>query len=110
MGADARAHPAHTFEILHAVPVFRDFAYDAAAITSGSTAAATRTRSVATAMSPTARVLAVADITDALLADRPYRAGLAPPEVVRILETECADGALCSTTVRAAVARFPEIE
>lgn len=57
----------------------------------------------------TARVLAVADITDALLADRPYRPGMAPPEAVRILETECTDGALCSATVRATVARFPEI-
>jgi HD-GYP domain-containing protein (c-di-GMP phosphodiesterase class II) len=48
-------------------------------------------------------VLAVADITDALLADRPYRPGLGGAEVVEILERECADGALCATTVRAAL-------
>ena len=105
-----RLHPAHTFDILQAVPLFRDFAYDASCHHEKLDGGGYPYALSGTEMSPTARVLAVADITDALLADRPYRPGLAPPEVVRILETECADGALCSTTVRATVARFPEIE
>jgi HD-GYP domain-containing protein (c-di-GMP phosphodiesterase class II) len=89
-----RLHPAHTFDILQAVPLFRDFAYDASCHHEKLDGGGYPYALSGTEMSPTARVLAVADITDALLAERRYRAGLPPPEVVRILETECADGAV----------------
>ena len=105
-----RLHPAHTFDILQAVPLFRDFAYDASCHHEKLNGRGYPYALGGMAISPTARVLAVADISDALLADRPYRASLARPDVIRILETECADGALCSTTVRATVAGFPPIE
>jgi putative two-component system response regulator len=36
-------------------------------------------------LSLTARILAVADVTDALVADRPYRAGMPPDQVLSIL-------------------------
>jgi HD-GYP domain-containing protein (c-di-GMP phosphodiesterase class II) len=40
------------------------------------------------ALSTTARILAVADVVDALSADRPYRAGLPPDRVRAILDSE----------------------
>ena len=53
-------------------------------------------------LSAAARVLAVADVTDALKADRPYRKGMPPDAVAQIL----ADGrgaALCPDAVDAAI-------
>ena len=97
-----RRHPAHTWTILEPVPIFTDFALDASCHhekLDGSGYHAGRKGSELTAA---ARILAVADICDALLADRPYRAGMAPPDVVRILSEECGRGALCGESVSAA--------
>lgn len=52
-------------------------------------------------MSLTARVLSVADIADALLADRPYRKGMSSDEVDAILKKDCAAGTLCEDSVAA---------
>ena len=108
LGADewriVRLHPAHTFDILQTVPVFRELAHDASCHHEKLNGRGYPAGLAGAALSPTARVLAVADITDALLADRPYRPGLARPDVADILQQECAEGALCATTVRAAVA------
>ncbi|MDQ3304360.1 MAG: HD domain-containing protein [Actinomycetota bacterium] len=45
-----------------------------------------------------ARILAVADVFDALSSDRPYRAAMPPEKVFSILES---DGHLCPETVQA---------
>jgi HD-GYP domain-containing protein (c-di-GMP phosphodiesterase class II) len=101
--AVVRLHPAHTFHILQAVPLFRGFAADASYHHEKLNGGGYPYAMAGIGLSPTARVLAVADITDALLADRPYRAGLDPFAVAGILEMECAEGGLCATTVRAMV-------
>jgi HD-GYP domain-containing protein (c-di-GMP phosphodiesterase class II) len=103
-----RLHPAHTFHILQAVPLFRGFASDASYHHEKLNGAGYPYAMAGIGLSPTARILAVADITDALLADRPYRAGLDPFAVAGILEMECADGALCGTTVQAMVASLSD--
>jgi HD-GYP domain-containing protein (c-di-GMP phosphodiesterase class II) len=103
-----RLHPRHTFDILQAVPLFRDFAADASHHHEKLNGRGYPYAISGTALSPTARVLAVADIADALLADRPYRAGLSVTAAAGILQRECADGSLCGTTVRAMVASLAE--
>jgi HD-GYP domain-containing protein (c-di-GMP phosphodiesterase class II) len=50
-------------------------------------------------LSLAARALAVADVADALLAERPYRASLDPEEALRILKADCARGSLCRASV-----------
>ena len=51
-----------------------------------------------------ARVLAVADVYEALTADRPYRAALAPEEALAILGSEVQAGKLCGDSVIALAA------
>ena len=94
-----RAHPAHTLQILEAVPVFRDFAFDAACHHERLDGSGYHRGYPAGRLSPTARALAVADVADALLADRPYRASLDPEDALRILKADCARGALCRASV-----------
>jgi HD-GYP domain-containing protein (c-di-GMP phosphodiesterase class II) len=53
-----------------------------------------------------ARLLAVADVTEALSADRPYRAGLPVDEVARILQREVSGGRLCASAVAVVMATF----
>jgi HD-GYP domain-containing protein (c-di-GMP phosphodiesterase class II) len=52
-----------------------------------------------------ARIVAVADVFQALAQDRPYRAALAVPEIVRILREMAADGALDPGVVELAASR-----
>jgi HD-GYP domain-containing protein (c-di-GMP phosphodiesterase class II) len=101
--AIVRRHPAHTFEILDAVPLFRDFALDASCHHEKLDGSGYHAGRSGDDLSPAARILAVADICDALLADRPYRGGLRSPEVARIVRRECGQGALCPEAVAAAV-------
>ena len=56
---------------------------------------------VADRIHPLARILAVADIFDALTADRPYRKPLPDPKVVEILRGDVAAGKLDSESVEA---------
>jgi putative nucleotidyltransferase with HDIG domain len=56
------------------------------------------------ALSQHARVLAVADVYEALTADRPYRAALAPEEALAILGGEVQAGRLCGDSVMALAA------
>jgi HD-GYP domain-containing protein (c-di-GMP phosphodiesterase class II) len=97
--AVVRAHPAHTLQILEAVPVFRDFAFDAACHHERLDGSGYHRGYTAGRLSPTARALAVADVADALLAERPYRASLDPEDALRILKADCARGALCRASV-----------
>jgi putative nucleotidyltransferase with HDIG domain len=97
--AVVRAHPAHTLQILETVPVFRDFAFDAACHHERLDGSGYHRGYPAGRLSPTARALAVADVADALLAERPYRASLDPEDALRILKADCARGALCRASV-----------
>lgn len=100
-----RRHPANTLQILRAVPGFRDFAFDAACHHEKLDGSGYHRGYAADRLSPAARALAVADMTDALLADRPYRGGLAPQQALGILRADCGRGAICAASV-AAVADF----
>jgi putative nucleotidyltransferase with HDIG domain len=97
--AVVRAHPAHTLHILEAVPVFQDFAFDAACHHERLDGSGYHRGYAADRLSPAARALAVADVAEALLAERPYRASLDPEEALRILKADCARGALCRASV-----------
>jgi HD-GYP domain-containing protein (c-di-GMP phosphodiesterase class II) len=97
--AVVREHPAHTLHILEAVPVFRDFAFDAACHHERLDGSGYHRGYAADRLSPAARALAVADVAEALLAERPYRASLDPEEALRMLKADCARGALCRASV-----------
>jgi putative nucleotidyltransferase with HDIG domain len=97
--AVVREHPTHTLEILQAVPVFQEFAFDAACHHERLDGSGYPRGFAADRLSPSARALAVADVADALLAERPYRPCLDPEEALRILKADCARGALCRTSV-----------
>ncbi|MEZ5292890.1 MAG: HD domain-containing phosphohydrolase [Vicinamibacterales bacterium] len=99
-----RAHTGFTLEILEAVPVFAELAEDAAAHHERLDGRGYHRGLPGAALSPSARVLAVADVTDALLSDRPYRAGLAKERVIEMLLKDAAGGALCAQSVAAMVA------
>jgi HD-GYP domain-containing protein (c-di-GMP phosphodiesterase class II) len=100
--AIVRRHPELTFEILNRVPIFREFAYDASCHHERLDGSGYFRQLSGSAISLTARILVVADIVDALRAERPYRPGLPPAEVVdmlcadrgRALSADCVDAAI----------------
>lgn len=96
-----RNHPAHTLQILQCVPGFRDFAMDAACHHEKLDGSGYHLGYTGGQLSQTARALSVADMADALLSDRPYRKGLDPMEMLRILHGDCAAGKLCPDSVAA---------
>jgi HD-GYP domain-containing protein (c-di-GMP phosphodiesterase class II) len=98
-----RKHPAYTYEILSRVPGFRDLAFDASCHHEKLDGSGYHQGLRAEALSQPARILAVADIADALLADRPYRRGLPAGETLSQLRSERERGALCGVCVEAAV-------
>ena len=104
--AAMRAHPRHTFDILDRVPIFRDVAEDAACHHENLDGSGYHRGLRGAALSPTARVLAVADITDALRSDRPYREGLPMERVTGQLAAEAAGGRLCAPSVDAMIAEL----
>lgn len=98
-----RQHTRHTFEILDRVPIFRDVAFDAACHHEKLDGSGYHAGLQGAALSPSARVLAVADITDALCSDRPYRKGLPLERVTAQLSADAAAGKLCPQSVDAMV-------
>ncbi len=90
--ASMREHTRHTFEILDRVPVFREVAFDAACHHERLDGTGYHLGLTGAALSPSARVLAVADVTDALRSDRPYRAGLDVERVVGDADGRCGVG------------------
>jgi HD-GYP domain-containing protein (c-di-GMP phosphodiesterase class II) len=80
-----RRHPAYTFEILQRVPVMTELALDAASHHERLDGRGYHRGVSGAELSLAARILALADVTDALAADRPYRPALGPDEVLRIL-------------------------
>lgn len=83
-----KQHPAYTLSVLERVPVFQQFAADAANHHEWIDGKGYCLGLTGAALSTTARILAVADVVDALSADRPYREGMAPDRVRAILTSE----------------------
>ncbi len=80
-----RRHPFYTLRILEKAPVFRDLAFVAAAHHEKLNGRGYHLALSAEDLPLEARILAVADIFDALAADRPYRAGMPLEKVLAII-------------------------
>jgi putative nucleotidyltransferase with HDIG domain len=80
-----KQHPAHTLHVLQQVPVFRELAEDAANHHERIDGRGYFRGLAGDQLTPTARVLAVADVADALMSARPYRGAMTVDEVIAIL-------------------------
>ena len=100
-----RRHPALTYRILRPMAAFASIAGDAAAHHERLDGGGYHLGLGADQLSPAARALAVADVCEALSADRPYRPALAPDEVLAIMRRD-AGRALCPTAFAALEATF----
>lgn len=87
-------HPRFTWDILTRVRAFADFARPAALHHEKLDGSGYPWGLDGDALDDAARVLAVADIYEALTADRPYRAGMAPAQALAIMEAD-RDTKLC---------------
>ncbi len=83
--AEIRKHPQWTWQILERVTAFRHFAASAAQHHERLDARGYPWRMSADQLGYTARVLSVADVYEALTADRPYRAGMPVEKVLEIM-------------------------
>jgi len=103
-----RQHPSYTFDVLARVPILEELALDAASHHERLDGRGYHRGLPGERLTTTARILAVSDVMDALAADRPYRAGMAPDRVLGILAADsgthfcptCVDA--CSTDLIAA--------
>jgi putative nucleotidyltransferase with HDIG domain len=86
--AIVKQHPAFTLSVLEKVPAFGDFAVDAANHHEWIDGKGYCRGLTGAELSGTARILAVADVVDALVADRPYRRGMTADRVRAILISE----------------------
>ena len=97
-----RDHPRHTYEILSRVPIFSELAEEAGSHHERMDGRGYHRGIAAGTLSTAARVLAVADVTDALGSDRPYRKGMPPDAVAHVLR-DTSGSALCPRAVEAAL-------
>jgi HD-GYP domain-containing protein (c-di-GMP phosphodiesterase class II) len=97
-------HPFFTWEILSRVPAFRDFAWSAALHHERLDGSGYPWRLSGNRLDMTARILCVADVYEALTADRPYRPSLPWIESSRILND--GRGTTFDPTVLDALAAF----
>ena len=81
-----RQHPYYTQKILEHVPIFKDFAYIAATHHEKLDGTGYHQNLQAEQLPTATRILTLADIFDALVADRPYRPGLPLDRVFKIIE------------------------
>ena len=81
-----KQHPALTLHVLQQVPVFRELAEDAANHHEREDGKGYFRGLTADQLTPTARILAVADVADALMHERPYRAALPIERVIAMLK------------------------
>jgi HD-GYP domain-containing protein (c-di-GMP phosphodiesterase class II) len=98
-----------TEEILARVPAFRDIADVAASHHEKLDGSGYHRGRTSADLSPASRILAVADIYEALTAQRPYRAPMPPDEALALIRTD-AGTKLCSEAcdaLEAATARAP---
>ncbi len=101
-----RHHTRFTFEILNRVARFRRFAATAAAHHERLDGTGYHLGLRGDQLGTVARIIAVADVTEALAADRPYRSGMPRDEVSRILRDLVAKQHLCPAAVEAQQATF----
>jgi HD-GYP domain-containing protein (c-di-GMP phosphodiesterase class II) len=92
--AQVRKHPQHTLEILMRVRRFRSFAGTAAAHHERLDGSGYHIGLEGEDLGPLARILAVADVCEALSAERPYRPALGVEEVFSIMRRQVGS-ALC---------------
>jgi HD-GYP domain-containing protein (c-di-GMP phosphodiesterase class II) len=104
--AAMQAHTGFTLEILKRVSRFRQFAATAAAHHERLDGSGYHLGLRDNQLGAIARVIAVADVTEAVSADRPYRAGLPVEEARQILRTLVARRHLCPVAVEALEATF----
>jgi putative nucleotidyltransferase with HDIG domain len=90
--ASVRKHPFYSYEILRRVPVFADFSAEAAAHHERLDGSGYWLGLVAEDLSLFARILAVADVFDALRTRRPYRDALPLEKVFSIMREEAPHG------------------
>ena len=92
--AIVREHPRHTVEILSRVPIFSELADEAGSHHERMDGSGYHRGIPAGTLSAAARVLTVADVTEALGSDRPYRKGMPPDAVAQVLLRQRRHGAL----------------
>jgi putative nucleotidyltransferase with HDIG domain len=80
-----KQHPAHTLHVLQQVPVFRELAEDAANHHERIDGKGYFRGLSDDELSPTAKVLCVADVADALMSARPYRGAMPVDEVIALM-------------------------
>jgi HD-GYP domain-containing protein (c-di-GMP phosphodiesterase class II) len=105
--AVVRRHPEHTYQVLARVARFRPLAETAASHHERMDGQGYHRGIPAGTLPVAARVLAVADVCDALSAERPYRAALPREQVLRIMRGQAGPG-LCPDTFRALETAFEE--
>ncbi len=101
-----RQHTRFTLEILKRVSRFRQFAATAASHHERLDGSGYHLGLKGEELGPLARVLAAADVTEALSADRPYRAGMTADDTFGILRRLVREGHLCAMSVEAVEATF----
>ena len=87
-----KLHPYYTYQILERVPVFGELAFDASAHHERLDGRGYFRNPPAAQLSPSSRILCVADQLDALSADRPYRGKMPTERVVEIMRGERGTG------------------
>jgi len=84
--AIVKQHPEHTLNVLRRVPIFEELAEDAANHHERLDGRGYFRGLTAAQLTPTARVLAVADVADALMSARPYREAMPIDQVLGLIE------------------------
>ncbi len=104
--AEVRRHPRHTYDILSRISAFAGIAEDAAAHHERLDGRGYHRGVGAEHLSPEARILAAADVYEALTADRPYRDAMPRGTVLEIMERDAgtAFDPVCLDALRAASA------
>ncbi|MDB4907135.1 MAG: hypothetical protein JWO05_1919 [Gemmatimonadetes bacterium] len=96
-----KKHPQHSLSILLRVTAFGDFAWTAALHHEKLDGSGYPYGLKDKQLDQAARILAVSDIFDALISDRPYRAGMPIERVMSIISADAESGKLCATVVGA---------
>ena len=99
--ATVERHPFLTWEILSSVPAFKDFAWSAALHHERLDGTGYPWHLSGNRLDMVARILCVADVYEALTADRPYRAGMSWEEASRILDGQGRGSAFDATVLDA---------
>jgi putative nucleotidyltransferase with HDIG domain len=102
-----KQHPAHTLKVLQQAPVFRELAEDAANHHERIDGRGYFRGLGGEDLTPTARLLAVADVADALMSARPYRAAMPRERVIAHLE-DGRNTQFCSTSLDAMITGLEE--